>query len=67
MRLRILGAALFGLVGFACGAGTGIVGGVFGSVAGASVFTILGAVYGWSAGPDIWRFCNNIINKIFKK
>ena len=44
---------MFGLLGFFGGAGTGIVGGIFGAIAGVSLFTVIGAIYGWSAGPDI--------------
>lgn len=38
--------------GATVGAGTGIVGGPFGAVAGASVFTVIGVCWGFSAGPD---------------
>ena len=49
----MIGALVFSLLGFFAGAGTGIVGGIFGAIAGVSLFTIIGAIYGWSAGPDI--------------
>lgn len=55
MKARIVGLIVFGLVGFLLGAGTGIVGGVFVGVPGVFVFTILGAIYGLSGGPDIAR------------
>jgi hypothetical protein len=38
---------------FIVGGGTGIVGGIFGAIAGVLVFTIIGAFWGWSAGPDL--------------
>lgn len=57
MQERIIGAVVFGLLGFfLLGAGTGIVGGPFGAVAGASVFGTIGMIYGWSAGPDLAAF-----------
>ena len=53
IKQRVIGALVFGLLGFFGGAGTGIVGGIFGAIAGVSLFTVIGAIYGWSAGPDI--------------
>ncbi len=53
MRARVLGAAAGGVLGAIVGTGTGIVGGPFGAVAGFSVFTVIGALWGLSAGPDI--------------
>lgn len=53
MNARVIGAVCFGALGFFAGAGTGIVGGLFGAVAGVSVFTTIGVLYGISAGPDI--------------
>ena len=50
--LGTLGGLLLGAI---VGGGTGIVGGVFGAVAGASVFLVIGAAWGFSAGPDIAR------------
>lgn len=52
MKARIAGVAGGAAIGFLFGAGTGIVGGVFGGIAGVSVFTICGAAWGFSAGPD---------------
>lgn len=56
MKARIIGLIAFGMLGLLLGSGTGIVGGVFGAVAGLFVFGAIGAVYGWSAGPDIAKF-----------
>ena len=53
MKTRILGSICGLLLGAFVGSGTGIVGGIFGAVAGASIFMIAGAVWGFSAGPDI--------------
>ncbi|RVE89435.1 hypothetical protein CN172_20140 [Sinorhizobium meliloti] len=53
MKARIAGAVGGALIGFMIGSGTGIVGGIFGGVAGASIFTISGAAWGFSAGPDV--------------
>ena len=53
MKSRILGSIVGLTIGFIAGAGTGIVGGIFGAIAGVSVFTLIGAAWGWSAGPDI--------------
>ena len=53
MKARILGIVGGLLLGAFVGSGTGIVGGVFGAVAGAFVFMIIGAAWGFSAGPDI--------------
>ncbi|OCX66348.1 hypothetical protein BFP70_05625 [Thioclava sp. SK-1] len=53
MRNRVFGSLIGGTIGFLFGAGTGIVGGVFGAIAGVSVFTVIGAGWGWSAGPDL--------------
>lgn len=52
MKARIAGTIGGALVGFLIGAGTGIVGGIFGGVAGVSIFTVVGAAWGFSAGPD---------------
>ncbi|RVO89732.1 hypothetical protein CN089_27065 [Sinorhizobium meliloti] len=49
MKARIAGAVGGALIG----SGTGTVGGIFGGVAGASIFTISGAAWGFSAGPDV--------------
>lgn len=53
MKERIAGTIVGALLGIFIGGGTGIVGGIFGGVAGASVFMIIGAVWGFSAGPDL--------------
>lgn len=53
MKNRVSGSLVGGAIGFFLGAGTGIVGGVFGGVAGVFVFTVIGAAWGWSAGPDL--------------
>lgn len=53
MRNRVMGSLIGGATGFLLGAGTGIVGGAFGAIAGVSVFTVIGAGWGWSAGPDL--------------
>lgn len=53
MKSKFFGSLYGGMIGFFVGAGTGIVGGVFGLVAGVIVFTIIGVVWGWSAGPDL--------------
>ena len=55
MRFRILGVIAGGVLGAIVGTGTGIVGGPFGAVAGFSVFTIIGVLWGLSAGPDLAR------------
>lgn len=55
MKTRILSSLVGAFLGFMVGGGTGIVGGVFGSVAGVMVFTTIGAAWGWSAGPDLVR------------
>lgn len=55
MKNRVSGSLVGGAIGFFLGAGTGIVGGVFGAVAGVFVFTIIGAAWGWSAGPDLMQ------------
>lgn len=52
-KSRFYGALGGGIVGFLVGSGTGIVGGIFGAVAGASIFTLIGALWGFSAGPDL--------------
>lgn len=49
---RIVGVVAGATAGATIGTGTGIVGGPFGAVAGFSVFTIGGAIWGFSAGPD---------------
>lgn len=58
MKTRLIGTAFGGVVGFLVGAGTGIVGGPFGAVAGVTVFTVGGAIWGFSAGPDLVRAIN---------
>ena len=70
MGNRIVGSLIGGAIGFLLGAGTGIVGGAFGAIAGVAVFTVIGALvfgevidvwvigagWGWSAGPDLAQF-----------
>lgn len=53
MKSRVFGSLIGGATGFFAGAGTGIVGGAFGAMAGVLVFTAIGAAWGWSAGPDL--------------
>ena len=53
MKSRVMGSLVGGTIGFFAGAGTGIVGGVFGAIAGVLVFTTIGIGWGWSAGPDL--------------
>jgi hypothetical protein len=66
MKARIAGVLVGVLVGAAIGSGTGIVGGPFGAVAGASIFMIGGGFWGFSAGPDFaqqiqkWRLKKGI-------
>jgi uncharacterized protein YcfJ len=55
MKARVAGVLAGGSAGAMIGAGTGIVGGPFGAVAGMTVFAIGGAVWGFSAGPDAER------------
>lgn len=61
-KARLIGTAAGAILGAILGTGTGIVGGVFGAIAGLTVFTIIGALWGFSAGPDLaqlltrWRF-----------
>lgn len=55
MKTRILSSLFGAFLGFLVGGGTGIVGGVFGAVAGVMVFMTIGAAWGWSAGPDLMR------------
>ena len=52
VKTRVIGSLIGAVLGFVVGGGTGIVGGIFGAVAGVLVFTAIGAVWGWSAGPD---------------
>lgn len=54
-KARIIGTVAGGIVGAILGTGTGIVGGAFGAVAGFAVFTTIGVVWGFSAGPDLAR------------
>lgn len=63
MKARIIGAIAFGTIGLLLGSGTGIVGGVFGAVAGLFVFGGIGVVYGCSAGPDIQKFISKFISR----
>ena len=62
MNARMLGMLGGGLLGLAFGSGTGIVG-LFGGVAGVFVFTPIGAIWGFSAGPDIARFISNWLSR----
>ena len=66
-RSRLIGALVFGLIGFLSGAGTGIVGGIFGAIAGAGLFTTIGIVYGWSAGPDVASLFYRLLNLLRRK
>lgn len=53
MKSRLIGTIVGGLIGAVIGTGTEIVGGFFGAIAGMIVFTIGGAIWGFSAGPDL--------------
>ena len=53
MKARILGTIGGAMLGLFVGSGTGIVGGVFGGIAGATIFMVGGAAWGFSAGPDV--------------
>lgn len=53
MTARAIGTICGAALGFLIGAGTGIVGGPFGAMAGVLVFTTGGAIWGFSAGPDL--------------
>jgi hypothetical protein len=53
MNNKIIGLMGGALLGLFLGSGTGIVGGFFGAVAGASVFMILFAGLGYYAYPDV--------------
>lgn len=53
MKTRVLGSLVGGAIGFIVGAGTGIVGGIFGAIAVVLFFTVIGVAWGWSAGPDL--------------
>ncbi|HBM58556.1 MAG TPA: hypothetical protein DD444_05145 [Citreicella sp.] len=53
MKSRVSGSFIGGAIGLYVGAGTGIVGGIFGAVPGVLIFTAIGAAWGWSAGPDL--------------
>tara|TARA_R110002072_G_scaffold107672_1_gene234008 strand:- start:246 stop:452 length:207 start_codon:yes stop_codon:yes gene_type:complete len=55
MKARLIGVLVGVLAGAVIGGGTGIVGGPFGAVAGASIFMIGGGLWGFSAGPDVAR------------
>lgn len=59
MKARIIGVAIGVLIGSLIGSGTGIVGGPFGAIAGASIFMIGGGIWGFSAGPDVVRQFRN--------
>lgn len=63
MKNRMIGSVIFGMLGLIAGAGTGIVGGVFGAIAGVGLFTVIGAIYGWSAGPDIASLISRLRRK----
>lgn len=53
--VRFVGVMSGGIIGLFIGHGTGIVGGLFGAIPGISVFAFGGAVWGFSAGPDLVR------------
>ena len=60
MKARLIGAIAGGLLGASFGAGTGIVVGGRGGLglAGELTFTLFGALWGYSASPDLvcwWR------------
>lgn len=63
IKVRIIGLVAFGMLGLLLGSGTEIVGGVFGAVAGLFVFSVIGAIYGWSAGPDIAKFIAKFLKR----
>ncbi len=55
MLARIVGTICGVVLGGMIGAGTGIVGGPFGALAGVTVFIVGGGIWGFSAGPDLAR------------
>lgn len=59
----MIGALIFSILGLLAGSGTGIVGGVFGAIAGVGVFAVIGAIYGWSTGPDIAALISRLRRK----
>ncbi|NQY82788.1 MAG: hypothetical protein HRT36_07255 [Alphaproteobacteria bacterium] len=66
MTFRLIGAVVFGFIGWLLGTGTVIAGSVFGAVdsaiSGAGVFIVLGLLLGLFAGPDI-KYLYNQFNK----
>ena len=65
MLSRLVWTFVGALMGAFFGAGTGIVG-AFGGVSGLIVFTAIGGVIGFFAGPDISGFAKRII-RLFRK
>ena len=55
MAVRVIFTTVFGLVGLVVGTGTGIVGGLFGAIAGKWLFIAIGSMFGLFAGPDLSR------------
>ena len=57
MTFRLIGAVVFGVIGWLLGTGTEIVGGIFGAISGAisgvGVFIVLGLLLGLLVGPDL--------------
>ncbi|NQY82350.1 MAG: hypothetical protein HRT36_04865 [Alphaproteobacteria bacterium] len=51
MKFRLIGAVVFGVVGWLLG--TGITGGIFDTISGVGVLIVLGFLLGLSAGPDL--------------
>jgi len=62
MKIRLIGIVLGVILGLLLGGGTGIVG-AFGGVAGVYVFSILGAIIGFFAAPDITNFWRKLRRK----
>ena len=53
MTFRLIGAVVFGVIGWLLGTGTEIVGGIFGAISGVGVFIVLGLLLGLLVGPDL--------------
>lgn len=61
MKMKILYGSVGGIIGYTVGAGTGIVGGMFGATKGDVLFTIIGCFLGAAYLPLIGQFARKKI------
>lgn len=66
-RSRLIGAAVFGVLGAYVGARTGIVAGPYFAGAGTLIFMAIGAGWGFSLGPDVADWFRSLFQRLVSR